>query len=97
MTTIVNVYDLEVYIDGLCVGGAESGILCVGQSMTIDDVDLKYSKIYRDKIQMLGAAIVITYKYKRKKYVTNGVLHQSEICINYYNHKFFTAKLEIVF
>lgn len=89
---IIAIYDVEVYIDGLCVGGAKDGTLCVGDSLSVKELNVKTYPIYQEKIWMIDTGAVITYKRKRKKYAVNGVLRQT--CLNVDQYGQITAELE---
>jgi hypothetical protein len=93
--TIIQVYDIEVYINGLCVGNAESATMCVGERIIIEKVFVKHYKIYKENILMIGESCIITYKHKRKKYAVSGVLHESSTSLNKYNPYLWEASLSI--
>jgi hypothetical protein len=93
--TIRQVYNVEVYVDNLCVGDAQEATLVIDESISIKGMSVKYYNIYTDKLLMIEPKCIVTYHYKKKKYAIAGVLMQVNIILNPYDYKFKEADLEI--
>lgn len=91
---IIQVYNIDVYIDGLCIGGAVDGTIAEGSSVSIKELELKFYPIYFSYANRIGANAIITYKYKRKGYALKCILKQIEVCTQDYQGNFLKLNLE---
>jgi hypothetical protein len=84
--TVVTIRDVEVYIDGLCVGNADEATMREGNDISISGLNVKHEAVavFMKILCDDEVRAIIRYKDKGKKHKISATARQINLLANEY-------------